>query len=330
MFVWGGRDEAGDRADGGIYDPATDTWVKVTAEDAPSPRVEASAVWTGEKVLVFGGGPSGTQNGLASGGQYDPASGAWLPMAPPSPQTGRRLPVAAWTGSRMLIWGGESNGAPIAGGALYDPADDTWSDMSKGGDPSARSGAAWAFTGEKLLIFGGRVGGSGATSEGYVYDPASNTWATMSSSGAPSARYDAFAVWMGDGGGAGELLVWGGRDESGDALDSGARYDPAKDEWLPASSAGAPQARSAPAGRSGVTGWTGLRAILVGGLGGMSPERSGGQYDRGDDGWPVKIPSWPSGDDHLLGAMVWSGHEILVWSGLDGDALIAGGERYIP
>src|SRR5439155_23421843 len=50
---------------GGRYDPATDKWTDITMNGAPSVRWEHSAVWTGESMIVFGGGvysgyPTGT------------------------------------------------------------------------------------------------------------------------------------------------------------------------------------------------------------------------------------------------------------------------------
>jgi hypothetical protein len=330
MFVWGGRGEAGDLDDGAIYDPASDAWKPLGGDGAPSPRVMASAVWTGSTVVVLGGGPWATGEGYADGGRYNPASKTWTPVSPPSPPTGRRLPIAVWTGARVLIWGGEVNGTPLSGGGLYNPSNDTWTSLPTDGAPSPRSGAAWTWTGTKLLIFGGRINGIDATSEGYVYDVAGLKWSSMSSSDAPEPRYDAFAVWMGEAGGPGEMLVWGGRDAGNDELDSGARYDPVANQWITVSNMGAPSNRSAPAGRSGVAGWTGLQVIVAGGLDGNNVQTDGGHYDRGGDDWPLKVPSWPSGSAYERGVGLFTGREIIVWSGFESGGHITGGERYKP
>src|SRR5687767_5741705 len=149
----------------------------------------------------------------------------------------------------MIVWGGESNGVPVAGGALYNEAGDAWDKaLSTVSAPTARSGVAHAWSGSELLVFGGRIGGSGATSEGYAYNPAKDEWRTLPTSGAPSARYDAFGVWT-----DGRFLVWGGRDAAGAALETGARYDPASNTWSEVSAMGNPSKRSAPARH---TGWT--------------------------------------------------------------------------
>lgn len=54
MVVWGGR--AGGQLDtGGMYEPATDTWIATSLVNAPAPRSSHTAVWTGDLMLVWGG-----------------------------------------------------------------------------------------------------------------------------------------------------------------------------------------------------------------------------------------------------------------------------------
>jgi hypothetical protein len=56
MIVWGGSvmvPYGYDYLDtGGVYDPASDTWRAMSTASAPWRRIEASAVWTGTKMLV--------------------------------------------------------------------------------------------------------------------------------------------------------------------------------------------------------------------------------------------------------------------------------------
>jgi hypothetical protein len=195
------------------------------------------------------------------------------------------------------------------------------------GAPSARSGAAWVWSGTELLLFGGRPGGSGATNAGHGYDPFGGKWRTLSGVNAPEPRYDAFAVWLGD-----RALFWGGRDGGGSALDTGGRYDPASDAWVAMPSGGV-QRRSAPAGRTGWAGFTGPRALVAGGLdNAQNPRTDGRLYDPVANDWPAGelISIWPSGLDHEYGVGVWSGVELILWSGLDGNTLVDVGERYLP
>jgi N-acetylneuraminic acid mutarotase len=331
MFVWGGFDDMSDRSDGAIYDPSTDAWKIINSASAPSPRSVAAAVWTGSRVIVFGGGPSLSMDALADGGEYDPASDTWSALnAPGPPSAGRRLPIAFWTGSLAVFWGGEAKGAPLATGLRYRPSTKQWMAITKTAAPGPRRGSAWAWTGSKLLLFGGAIDGAGATSEGFAYDPEKDQWSVMSPTNAPSPRVDAFAVWMGDAVGAGELLVWGGRGADDKELSSGARYNPATDEWTPVATQGSPSKRAAPAGRTGFGAWTGLRAILVGGVDGQSYKTDGSSFEPASDAWTAPVPPWPSGMAHERGVGVWTGREMIVWGGRDGGSLLASGERFMP
>jgi N-acetylneuraminic acid mutarotase len=331
MFVWGGFDDVTDRSDGAIYDPEKDAWKNISGDLAPSPRSFAAAVWTGSRVILFGGGPSGTQDAFGDGAEYDPAADTWSALKTPGPPSaGRRLPIAFWTGSLAVFWGGEAKGAALASGLRYEPPTQTWTQVSKTGAPGPRRGAAWAWTGSKLLLFGGNIDGMGATSEGFAYDPAKDQWSIMSPSNAPSPRYDAFAVWMGDASGAGELLVWGGRGADDKEIASGARYNPATDQWEAIPTQGSPSKRSAPAGRTGFTAWTGLRALLVGGVDDPSFKTDGSSFEPASDAWVAQVPPWPGGEAHERGVGLWTGRELIVWGGRDGGSLVASGERFLP
>ena len=150
----------------------------MSATNAPDARVDAVAVWTGERVLVWGGGPANSGTAQNTGKLYHPATDAWSDVA--IAPIGRRAPVAFLAGSRVLIWGGTSAGSPIAGGALYDPATDKWSTTSAASAPNARTNTGWVWTGTEMLLFGGRPLGSGASNEGFGYDPAANKWRSLS------------------------------------------------------------------------------------------------------------------------------------------------------
>jgi len=44
---------------GARYDPKTDTWAALSTLNAPPPRVNHTAVWTGQGMLIFGGYANG-------------------------------------------------------------------------------------------------------------------------------------------------------------------------------------------------------------------------------------------------------------------------------
>jgi N-acetylneuraminic acid mutarotase len=64
-----------------------------------------------------------------------------------------------------------------------------------------------------------------------MYDPDKRTWTPMSNANAPLARDFATAVWADT-----KMIVWGGRDKSGNPLGDGATFDPTTNSWsnLPA------------------------------------------------------------------------------------------------
>ena len=80
------------------------------------------------------------------------------------------------------------------------------------------------------------------------------------------------------------------------------------------------------------TGWTsGMLALVSGGLDGANALRVDGRlYQPSNNTWVNTMPNFPSGRDHEYGVGVWSGAELILWSGLDNGVLDATGERYRP
>jgi N-acetylneuraminic acid mutarotase len=78
MIVWGGRTTSSNSSlgTGGRYQPLTDTWTDVSTSQAPQPRSAHSAVWTGNRMVIWGGSQDYYLN---NGGQYDPATDSWIP-----------------------------------------------------------------------------------------------------------------------------------------------------------------------------------------------------------------------------------------------------------
>jgi len=89
LLVWGGRKVTNapyaSRAlgDGALYDPATDRWKPMSSENAPAPRTAATVVWTGRRLVVFGGAADVGGPRQHDGGIYDPATDRWAPLDPP-------------------------------------------------------------------------------------------------------------------------------------------------------------------------------------------------------------------------------------------------------
>ena len=277
MLVWGGDDGADGAFSpantGGQYDPSTDSWTAMTTAGAPSARTEHTAVWTGSRMLVWGGrdgSPSGDY--FNDGGQYDPVENSWTAMTTAGAPSGRNRHTAVWTGSRMLVWGG-SNDFFTNDGFLYDPATDSWTSMTTAGAPSQRNSHTAVWTGSRMLVWGG-FGGLGNPSilyTGAQYDPITDSWAEATTTHPPPGRFNHSAVWTGS-----FMLVWGGYEPPVLASGTGSVYDPGaapgSGSWAPMKLLGAPTDRS-----NHTAVWTGS-CMLVWGGGSAGGTNTGGQY----------------------------------------------------
>lgn len=330
MIVWGGRGSSSQALNsGGRYDPVADTWTPTSVGvNVPAPRYAHTAVWTGSKMIVWGG-----ELGANTGGRYDPATDAWTPTSTggsvPSP---RSFHSAVWSGARMIVWGGAAQGSSCGEtntGSRYDPASDTWSPTSTGGAPQGRGQHTAVWTGSEMIVWGGRrcecFGGSVFFNTGGRYNPVTDTWTTTSTgANVPTARGDHVCVWTGS-----EMIVWGGRqdDYPSATVLTGGRYVPSTDTWIPTSTG-----RDVPTYRSdSVSVWTGSEMVVWGGRGGSIgtvPFSSGSRYSPATDSWSATAASGAPAARYLHTA-VWTGTEMVVWGGRAGAVLNTGG-RYNP
>ncbi len=260
-------------------------WKAIATAAAPQARVDHTDVWTGKKVVVWGGllNTGGFTN---TGGVFDPRTNTWSATSLTNAPSARINHTAVWTGSRMIVWGGVGPGGVVLNnGGIYDPVNNTWEAISATGAPSARHSHSVVWTGNRMLLWGGS-GNAGFTTavipgtngalvgyvltnsiyqnDGFSYDPATNTWTAISSTGAPSARAYHAAVWTGS-----KMIIWGGHDVTTE-IATGAIYDPATNTWAAVSNANAPAKRSNwHAGYYYRTGtfavWTGDRMLIYGG-----------------------------------------------------------------
>lgn len=207
MVVWGGRGATGYFGDGAIFNPSANQWTALTLSGGPDARHSASALWSGTRVLIWGGE---TANGVVnSGGRLllntDGTPQQWQTVATANAPSARIAHSAIWTGQKMIVWGGRNGSSFFSDGALYDPETDTWTALPSTGAPTSRASHVALWTGTEMLVFGGEDA-NGALATGGAFDPTTSQWRTLSASGNPTARSDAEAVWSGT-----ELLVFGGK-----------------------------------------------------------------------------------------------------------------------
>ena len=178
MIVWGGSVWAAGQAfyfdTGAKYHLASDTWYPITTTNAPTGRSSHGAVWTDNKMIIWGGrAESGITN---TGSLYDPINDSWSPITTTNAPT-RSSPHLIWTGSQVIVWGGaDSTWLPLNDGALYDPSTESWTAMNTQGAPTQQQTLS-LWTGTELAVF----------TQAYVhpthfihfYNPVTNTWHTV-------------------------------------------------------------------------------------------------------------------------------------------------------
>jgi N-acetylneuraminic acid mutarotase len=162
MIVWGGYYyDSGDRYpnNAGRYSPSTDSWLATSSgANVPSGRNGHTAVWTGTEMIVWGGSGSDGAN-INTGGRYNPSTDSWLATSTgASVPSARRAHAALWTGTEMLVWGGQTFSLSRANtGGRYTPSSNSWTSTSVGSNvPLPRDSFASVWTGTEMLVWGGR------------------------------------------------------------------------------------------------------------------------------------------------------------------------------
>ena len=243
----------------------------------------------------------------------------WTTTTTTSTPSGRRLHTAVWTGSEMIVWGGDIPGNT---GGRYTPSTDTWTPTSLNNAPTARESQTAVWTGTEMIVWGG-LSDSGALNTGGRYNPGTDSWIATSTTNAPTGRYLHTAVWTGS-----EMIVWGGYffNGIGNYLNTGGRYDPSTDSWTPTSITNVPTGRYL---HTAV--WTDSEMIVWGGYRDdlHTYFNTGGRYNPSTDSWTsTSIANVPDGrNDHTA---VWSGSEMVVWGGLNDTGALNTGGRYSP
>lgn len=192
----------------------------MTTVNAPAARGLHSAVWTGSKMIVWGGRNDDVNTILTllnTGGIYDPATDTWTSTT----LVGAPLPTQCHVGiqaaSEMIIFGGQTNtnlGCDLSStmtGNRFEATTNTWSAMSDAPVSSSLAGPVAIWSGDRMITWFDNVGGR--------YDPLTDIWQGVSTDGAPSTRRKHTLVWTGI-----NMIVWGG--EFAGPLDTGAIYKP--------------------------------------------------------------------------------------------------------
>jgi N-acetylneuraminic acid mutarotase len=155
LFVSGydpdGKSYPASLARGAAYNPVTNTWRRIAPLPAVALRAGGTAVWDGHELLVVGAGKS-----ARFAYAYNPSTNRWRRLA--RLPSGRFGASVVWTGTRLLLWGGQTGRFPnlldSRDGLAYDPKSDRWSTIPRW-PLQARGGSALAWTGRTLIVWGG-------------------------------------------------------------------------------------------------------------------------------------------------------------------------------
>jgi N-acetylneuraminic acid mutarotase len=256
-----------------------------------------------------------------SGGPNGCTDDTWTATSTTDAPFPRYYHTAVWTGSEMIVWGGLSPCCTENTGGRYNPATDSWAATSTTNAPAERCLHAAVWTGSEMIVWGGgSVLFGGYLNTGGRYDPTTDSWTATSTTNAPLARYYHTAVWTGT-----EMIVWGGYNFN--QLNTGGRYNPSMDSWAATSTTNAPSAR-----QSHTAVWTGGEMIIWGGylFGGSSHYfNTGGRYNPTTNSWTgTSTTNAPSG--RVYHTAVWTGNEMVVWGGNEGNNHVNTGGRYNP
>lgn len=336
MIVFGGVDVSGQIVNSGaIFDPASNQWTAINSQGAPA-RAYHQAIWTGQKMIVWGGlDPTG---GLAawsdSGAIYDPSNGSWTSFrgrrAANAVVPNRTSQTVVWTGTRMIVWGGNVtvNGRSIPEGGIFNPDNMSWSDIRTAGAPLRYSGHSAVWTGSQMIVWGGKplpgANGSaiGETNEGGIWDLATNSWTAMRVAGAPSARTLHQAIWTGD-----AMLIFGGNENLQRGIKgTGGVFKPSSNSWSQLI-----VAETAPQRTDHTALWTGSEMLVWGGKQSSSANSFNIVNGIGADGRSIRAISAPSAPAPRSGhSAVWTGMSMIVFGGTleDGRKAADGGLFY--
>ena len=212
MIIWGGRNQEQPVEGGGRFNPRLNLWISMSRNNSPSPRFNQTMIWTGKEAIVWGGYISKPPISTAQGYRYRPERDEWTVVSEQSAPVIRENHTAVWTGSEMILWGGNSGDTHLNTGARYDPRTDSWRSMSALDAPSPRKLHTGLWTGKEMLVWGGE-GADGNPADWGLYDPTTDSWKTVKPAKGPQPRTNHGLIRTPHG-----LILTGGQSSDGELL----------------------------------------------------------------------------------------------------------------
>ena len=229
-------------------------------------------------------------------GADEPAPEGWRRGAP-GPLRHRDFAAQVWTGTELVVWGGDPEGDS---GAAYDPKADRWRVIAPAPIP-ARCEPAVAWSGREVLVWGRACrltpGQSRHDTAGAAYDPAADRWRVLPE-GPITAGSTTMSVWTG-----GEWVV---ANPAGPA----AALDPAGGRWR--TLAPVPRPFTFVVGQ-----WTGREVVVLGtDVRGNGPSAAGASFQHWAAALDPARNHWralPRPPLELGATAVWDGQRLVAW-----------------
>ena len=144
MIVWGGYVAGGPLATtntGGRYNPQHGYVGRpLTPLTRPLPEYDHTAVWTGSEMIVWGGFYNGHSDRIGIlAADTIPAPIVGQRTSTTNAPAARSVHTAVWTGSEMIVWGGDQLSHCLDTGGRYNPSTDTWTATSTTNAPDRPS-----------------------------------------------------------------------------------------------------------------------------------------------------------------------------------------------
>jgi hypothetical protein len=252
----------------------------------------------------------------------------WEPISTEDAPTGRTGHASAWTGDRLLVWGGYAADGATPTGGTYDPLTDQWEPTRIATSGTAARGiwGGWSvWFGDRLFIGGGSEP-EGLNRNSVSYDPLTGDWGSGCPGPASSAGFFRTAIAI-DGG----FVLWGGSVGSEPIADAIFCSGSSSFSETPLAAAGGREENSAV--------WSGAELLAYGGRVGATPSLGGARYEPVSNVWspidPEPLPSTPYRWRHVA---AWIGSEMIVWGGFasedaetdNADSVTATGSRFDP
>lgn len=210
---------------GACYESLSNTWVNMSAGSSPAARGNHTAVWTGDRICIWGGhDPSAFPKTFGNGACYFPQGDYWTPITMTNAPAARSYHQAVWTGGKMCIWGGVNldSSTYYNDGSCYDPQSNSWQQMSTPASMLGSVNAAVVWTGARMCIIGGNDGLSPSTGpvqyqNAGCYHPVKDNWINIGTPTGFPASNGAAAVYEKSNN---RICLYGGYSGSGAPADS--------------------------------------------------------------------------------------------------------------